>query len=101
MTDVKIRNVNEQQLASFDQFCSKNGKSRQEMLKEFISNAGNFNVIVDTELRMKAILEDVLVHLDLNTQAYLLNVKMGMMPAVSEMFGEGGEDHEVILDSTE
>ncbi|EMF0134188.1 hypothetical protein OUS15_002560, partial [Enterococcus hirae] len=47
-----------------------------------------FEAVLETELRMKAIIDDVIAHLDLNTQAYLLNVQQGLIPLVQEPIRE-------------
>ncbi|EMF0094444.1 hypothetical protein O1F49_002673 [Enterococcus hirae] len=90
--DIKIKNINKEEWARFEDFCKKSKRSRTEMLKIFIRDAGKFEAVLDTELRMKAILDEVIAHLDLNTQAYLLNVKKGILPMINI---EEESDHEV------
>lgn len=86
--NIKIKNVNKEEWENFGVFCKKSNRSRSEMLKEFIRDAGKFETVLETELRMKAILDDVIAHLDLNTQAYLLNVQQGLIPLVQEQIEE-------------
>jgi len=85
---VFIKNVAEEDLAMFDKFCKKYKKNRSEMLREFIKEAGRFEIILSTELRMQAMMDEVLQHLDLNTEAFLLNVQAGLLPYVA--IGEEG-----------
>ncbi len=82
MVVVKIRNVAEEDWIAFEKFCKKHKKNRSEMLREFIKEAGRFELILSTELRMQAMMGEVLQHLDLNTQAFLLNVQAGLLPYV-------------------
>ncbi|MGS6445948.1 hypothetical protein [Enterococcus hirae] len=86
--DIKIKNVNKEEWDRFEAFCKKSNRSRSEMLKDFIRDAGKFEAVLETELRMKAIIDDVIAHLDLNTQAYLLNVQQGLIPLVQEPIRE-------------
>ncbi|WP_137665462.1 hypothetical protein [Enterococcus hulanensis] len=74
---------------------------RTKMLKKFIKNFGEFETVIDSELRMKAIIDEVLEHLDLNTQAYLLNAKLGMMPSLYELEEERTDSDEFIHDTAE
>ncbi|HFU5895071.1 TPA: hypothetical protein ACH6JW_002473, partial [Enterococcus faecium] len=67
-------------------------KNPSEQLKKYIREAGRFEAVLETELRMKAIIDDVIAHLDLNTQAYLLNVKKGILPMINT---EEENSHEV------
>ena len=90
--DIKIKNVNKEEWDRFEVFCKKSNRSRSEMLKEFIRDAGKFEAVLETELRMKAIIDDVIAHLDLNTQAYLLNVKKSILPMIDT---EEENSHEV------
>ena len=94
--DLKIKNVRKDEWDRFGEFCRKSNRSRTEMLKEFIRDAGKFEAIIDTELRMKAIIDDVIAHLDLNTHAYLLNVKNGILPLVDTE----EEDNYEVFDKT-
>ncbi|HGF7692300.1 TPA: hypothetical protein QFP46_002274, partial [Enterococcus faecium] len=75
MTEVRLRNVNDLEWEQFKIYCKKYKKNPSEQLKKYIREAGRFEAVLETELRMKAIIDDVIAHLDLNTQAYLLNVK--------------------------
>lgn len=52
--DIKIKNVNKEEWDRFEAFCKKSNRSRSEMLKEFIRDAGKFEAVLETELRMKA-----------------------------------------------
>ncbi|QNG06870.1 hypothetical protein FQ488_14695 (plasmid) [Enterococcus hirae] len=94
--DIKIKNVNKEEWDRFEAFCKKSNRSRSEMLKDFIRDAGKFETVLETELRMKAIIDDVIAHLDLNTQAYLLNVKKGILPMINT---EEENSHEVFNQS--
>ncbi|MEB8416404.1 hypothetical protein NGG16_03010 [Enterococcus casseliflavus] len=96
MTEFRLRNVNDLEWEQFKIYCKKNGTTPTEQLKKYIREATRFEVVVDSELRMKAILDDVIAHLDLNTQAYLLNVKEGILPMVD--IGER-DSHEVFNQS--
>lgn len=86
--DLKIKNVRKDEWDRFGEFCRKSNRSRTEMLKEFIRDAGQFETVIHTELRMKAIIDDAIAHLDLNTQAYILNVQQGLIPLVEEKVKE-------------
>lgn len=86
--DLKIKNVRKDEWDRFGEFCRKSNRSRTEMLKEFIRDAGQFETVIHTELRMKAIIDDVIAHLDLNTRAYILNVQQGLIPLVEEKVKE-------------
>ncbi|OTO01244.1 hypothetical protein [Enterococcus sp. 5B3_DIV0040] len=66
------------------------------MIETFIRDAGRFELIVSTELRMKAIIDDVIAHLDLNTQAYLMNVAQGNLSLVEDMVKVVEEENEKI-----
>ena len=84
MTEVRLRNVNDLEWEQFKIYCKKYKKNPSEQLKKYIREAGRFEAVLETELRMKAIIDDVIAHLDLNTQAYLLNVQQGLIPLVQE-----------------
>lgn len=88
MTEVRLRNVDDLEWEQFKIYCKKNKKSPSEQLKKYIREAGRFEAVLETELRMKAIIDDVIAHLDLNTQAYLLNVQQGLIPLVQEPIRE-------------
>lgn len=88
MTEVRLRNVNDLEWEQFKIYCKKYKKNPSEQLKKYIREAGRFEVVLETELRMKAIIDDVIAHLDLNTQAYLLNVQQGLIPLVQEPIRE-------------
>ncbi|HFC9436617.1 TPA: hypothetical protein ACF1UP_002123 [Enterococcus hirae] len=88
MTEVRLRNVNDLEWEQFKIYCKKNKKRPSEQLKKYIREAGRFEAVLETELRMKAIIDDVIAHLDLNTQAYLLNVQQGLIPLVQEPIRE-------------
>ncbi|HGF7600584.1 hypothetical protein AB1I58_00275 [Enterococcus hirae] len=88
MTEVRLRNVNDLEWEQFKIYCKKNKKNPSEQLKKYIREAGRFEAVLETELRMKAIIDDVIAHLDLNTQAYLLNVQQGLIPLVQEPIRE-------------
>ncbi|EOW2630129.1 hypothetical protein JFI87_01625 [Enterococcus faecium] len=83
MTEVRLRNVNDLEWEQFKIYCKKYKKNPSEQLKKYIREAGRFEAVLETELRMKAIIDDVIAHLDLNTQAYLLNVKKGILPMIN------------------
>lgn len=85
MKTIKLKNISESDWVLFNEFCKKSKKSRTKMIESFIRDAGRFELILSTELRMKAIIDDVIAHLDLNTQAYLMNVQQGILPLVEEM----------------
>lgn len=101
MTDVKIKNVNQNELNRFDQFCKSKESDRATMLRKFIKNFSEFEAVIDTELRMKAIVDEVIEHIDLNTQAYLMNVKLGYLPVIENLVEKGEDGDETIYDSTE
>ena len=101
MREVKIKNVNRNELKKFDQFCESKGMDRTKMLKEFIKHYSDFEVVIDTELRMKALVDEVVEHIDLNTQAYLMNVKLGYLPSIENSNPEGVSESEAIYGSTE
>lgn len=101
MADVKIKNIDQSELLRFDQFCKKKGTDRTNMIREFIKNFGEFETVIDAELRMKAILDEVLEHLDLNTQAYLMNVKLGLLPVAEQTFQIRSDEDEAIHDPAE
>ncbi|MFS1134204.1 hypothetical protein [Enterococcus hirae] len=88
MTEVRLRNVNDLEWEQFKIYCKKYKKNPSEQLKKYIREAGRFEVVLETELRMKAIIDDVIAHLDLNTQAYLLNAQQGLIPLVQEPIRE-------------
>ncbi|HFU5894731.1 hypothetical protein [Enterococcus sp. AZ152] len=92
MTEVRLRNVNDLEWEQFKIYCKKYKKNPSEQLKKYIREAGRFEAVLETELRMKAIIDDVIAHLDLNTQAYLLNVKKGILPMIDT---EEESSHEV------
>lgn len=92
MTEVRLRNVNDLEWEQFKIYCKKYKKNPSEQLKKYIREAGRFEAVLETELRMKAIIDDVIAHLDLNTQAYLLNVKKGILPMIDT---EEENSHEV------
>ncbi|EME8134382.1 hypothetical protein CUS72_06860 [Enterococcus faecium] len=92
MTEVRLRNVNDLEWEQFKIYCKKYKKNPSEQLKKYIREAGRFEAVLETELRMKAIIDDVIAHLDLNTQAYLLNVKKGILPMINT---EEENSHEV------
>ncbi|MCS8593748.1 hypothetical protein [Enterococcus faecium] len=92
MTEVRLRNVNDLEWEQFKIYCKKYKKNPSEQLKKYIREAGRFEAVLETELRMKAIIDDVIAHLDLNTQAYLLNVKKGILPMIDT---EEENNHEV------
>lgn len=71
------------------------------MLKEFIKNFSEFEAVIDTELRMKTLVDEVIEHIDLNTQAYLMNVKLGYLPSVDKLNEKGVEHNETLYDPTE
>jgi len=92
VTEVRLRNVNDLEWEQFKIYCKKYKKNPSEQLKKYIREAGRFEAVLETELRMKAIIDDVIAHLDLNTQAYLLNVKKGILPMINT---EEENSHEV------
>lgn len=92
MTEVRLRNVNDLEWEQFKIYCKKYKKNPSEQLKKYIREAERFEAVLETELRMKAIIDDVIAHLDLNTQAYLLNVKKGILPMINT---EEENSHEV------
>ncbi|EOB3407497.1 hypothetical protein DUC50_RS10865 [Enterococcus hirae] len=96
MTEVRLRNVNDLEWEQFKIYCKKYKKNPSEQLKKYIREAGRFEAVLETELRMKAIIDDVIAHLDLNTQAYLLNVKKGILPMINT---EEENSHEVFNQS--
>lgn len=99
MTEVRLRNVDDDEWEQFKIFCKKNDKKPYEMLRKMIREAGRFETVINTEVRMKAIIDEVVAHLDLNTQAYLLNVEQGQLPLVKEMILE--DDDNESLDSSD
>lgn len=101
MPDVKLKNVNQNDLKRFDQFCKSKNTDRATMLKEFIKSFSEFEAVIDTELRMKTLVDEVIEHIDLNTQAYLMNVKLGYLPSVEKLNTEGANENETIYGSTE
>lgn len=101
MPDVKLKNVNQNDLKRFDQFCKSKNTDRATMLKEFIKSFSEFEAVIDTELRMKTLVDEVIEHIDLNTQAYLMNVKLGYLPSVEKLYGKGAADNEALYDPTE
>ena len=88
MTEVRLRNVDDLEWEQIKIYCKKNKKNPSEQLKKYIREAGRFEAVLETELRMKAMVDDVIAHLDLNTQAYLLNVQKGLIPLVEEQTKE-------------
>ena len=83
-----MRKVYYLELEQFKIYCKKNKKNTSEQLKKYIRESGRFEAVLETELRMKAMVDDVIAHLDLNTQAYLLNVQKGLIPLVEEQTKE-------------
>lgn len=100
MTEVRLRNVDDLEWEQFKIYCKKNDTTPTEQLKKYIREATRFEVVLDSELRMKAILDEVIAHLDLNTQTYLLNVQQGQLPILNE-WKFGGDDNESMYRSDE
>ncbi|CAI3401858.1 CopG family transcriptional regulator [uncultured Enterococcus sp.] len=72
MATIKVKGIDEIALKNFDKFCKKQGKSRAEMIRQYIHQTYQSYESFELEIRMKSLIYDILKHLDLNTQALMM-----------------------------
>lgn len=82
MAIVKAEGVSDEDVARFDDVARQNNMSRSEFIRYIVRNIATFPEVLDAELRMKAIVDDVIAHLDLNTKVLLKNIEQGYLPPI-------------------
>ncbi|MFD1902822.1 CopG family transcriptional regulator [Enterococcus termitis] len=91
MAIVKAEGLTDEEVARFDEVARLNEMSRSEFIRYIIRNISTFPEVLDAELRMKAIVDDIVAHLDLNTKILMKNIELGYLPPIIEKAEAGNK----------
>ena len=89
---VKADGLTKEEVQRFDEVARKNEMNRAEYLRYLIRNITSLPEALDGEARLKAILDDVLFHLDLNTKVLMKNIETNLLPPLIDEQPREGSD---------